>query len=81
MLKDETEGVSGLDYRLLEDPRMAKQALRMIIETKEGLDNFVDMLELLSDPKFRKKLGQGLKESREGKAVRLSIAELRQRFK
>ena len=60
---------------------MAKQALRMIIETKEGLDNFVDTLELLSDPKFRKKLGQGLKESREGKAVRLSIAELRQRFK
>ena len=73
--------MSKLDYKLLEDPRMAKQALETILKTKKGLDDFVDTLELLSNPGFRKNLQQGLKEAREGKAVKLTVKDLRKRLK
>ena len=73
--------MSKLDYKLLEDPRMAKQALETILKTKKGLDDFVDTLELLSNPGFRKNLQQGLKEAREGKAVKLTVKELRKKLK
>jgi len=69
-----------MDYKLLEDPRIAKQALHTILQTKQGLDDLVDTLELLSNPRFRKNLGQGLKETRQGKAVKLTIKELRKRL-
>ena len=67
------------DYRLLEDPRIAKDALRTILKTKEGLDDFVDTLELLSDPKFRKNLEEGLKQARQNKTVKLSTRDLKKR--
>lgn len=70
---------SEMDYKLLEDPQMARQALQMILQTKKGLDDFVDTLELLSNPKFRSNLEHGLKEAREGKAIKMSIKELRKR--
>ena len=72
--------MAQLDSRLLEDPQMAKQALQAILRTKSGLDDLVDTLELLSNPRFRKNLDQGLKEARRGKAVKLSIKELRKRL-
>jgi hypothetical protein len=78
MLKDKAKDV---DYKLLEDPKMAKRALQMILRTKEGLDDLVDTLELLSDRRFRKNLERGMKEARQGKTVRLSIKELRKRSK
>ena len=81
MLEDELAKMSKMDYRLLEDPRMAKQALRMIIKTKQGLDDFVDTLELLSNPRFRKNLEQVLKEAREGKTVKLTVKDLRKKLK
>ena len=68
-----------MDYKLLKDPEMAKQALQMILRTKEGLDDFVDTLELLSNQRFGKNLEQGLDEAREGEAIRMSIKELRKR--
>jgi len=58
---------------------MAKQALQTILRTKQGLDDLVDTLELLSNPKFMKNLEQGLKEARRGKAVKLSTKTLRKR--
>jgi len=70
---------SEVDYKLLEDPRMAKQALETIIQTKQGLDDLVDTLQFLSDPKARKNLGKGLKEARQGHAVKLTVKELRKR--
>ena len=81
MLKDEMAKMVKMDYKLLEDPRMAKQALQMILKTKEGLDDFVDTLQLLSDQRFRKNLERGLKDAREGKAVKLTVDELRKRLK
>ena len=69
------------DYRLLEDPRIAKDALRTILKTKEGLDDFVDTLELLSDPKFRKNLEEGLKQARQNKTVKLSTRDLKKRYR
>jgi predicted DNA-binding protein YlxM (UPF0122 family) len=72
--------MAQLDSRLLEEPRMAKQALQAILRTKSGLDDLVDTLELLSDPKFRKNLENGLKEARHGKTVRLTIREARKRL-
>lgn len=74
------EIVAQLDYKLLEDPRMAREALQTILRTKRGLDDLVDTLELLSNPRFRKNLEQGLKEARQGKAVKLTIKELRKRL-
>ena len=62
MLKDEVK--SEVDYKLLEDSRMAKQALQTIMQTKQGLDDLVDTLQFLSDPKVRKNLERGLKEAR-----------------
>jgi len=73
-------GTAQLDYTVLEDPRMARQALRTILETKRGLDDFVDTLELLSNPRFRKNLEEGLKEARSGKTVRLTTKGLRKRL-
>ena len=70
---------SEVDYKLLEDPRMAKHALQTLIQTKQGLDDFVDTLEFLSNPKSRKNLEKGLKEARQGKAVKLTVKELRKR--
>ncbi len=70
-----------MDYKLLEDPQMAKEALQMILKTKEELDDFVDTLELLSNPTFRKRLERGLKEARSGKAIKLTIKELHKRLK
>jgi hypothetical protein len=70
-----------MDYKLLENPRIAKQALETILQTKQGLDDLVDTLELLSDPRFKKKLEQGLKELRQGRVVRLTAKELRKRLK
>ncbi len=35
----------------------------MIVKNKEELDDFVDSLELLSNPRFRKNLERGLKEA------------------
>lgn len=81
MLKDEMAKMAKMDYKLLEDPRMAKQALQMILKTKEELDDFVDTLQLLSNPRFRKNLEGGLKDAREGKAVKLTVDELRKRLK
>ena len=78
MLKDEVK--SEVDYKLLEDPRMAKQALQTIMQTKQGLDDLVDTLQFLSDPKVRKNLERGLKEARQGNAVRLAVKELRKRL-
>jgi predicted DNA-binding protein YlxM (UPF0122 family) len=72
--------VAQLNSKLLEDPQMAKQALQAILRTKSGLDDLVDTLELLSNPKFRKNLEQGLKEARRGKALKLSTKELRKRL-
>jgi hypothetical protein len=69
-----------LDYKLLEDPRMAKHALQTILRTKRDLDDLVDTLELLSNPRFTKNLEQGLKESRRGKALKLTTKELRKRL-
>ncbi len=77
MLKDEV--MSEVDYKLLENPRMAKQALQTIIQTKQGLDDFVDTLQFLSDPKARKNLEKGLKEAGQGHAVKLTVKELRKR--
>lgn len=68
-----------LNYKLLEDPRIAKHALETILQTKEGWDDLVDTLELLSDPKFRRNLERGLIEARQGKAVKLTIKQLRKR--
>ena len=70
-----------MDYKLLEDPQMAKHALKMIMKTKTELDDFVDTLELLSNARFRRNLERGLKEAREGKAVRLTVEQLRKRLK
>ena len=70
-----------MDHKLLEDPRMAKEALQMILKTKEGLDDYVDTLELLSNPRFKKNLEKGLKEACEGKSVKLTLNELRKRLK
>lgn len=70
-----------MDYKLLEDPRMARKALQTLLKTKEELDDFIDTLEILSNPRFRKNLEKGLSEAREGEAVKLSAEELRKRFK
>ena len=70
-----------MDYKLLEDPQMAKQALKMIVKTKTELDDFVDTLELLSDPGFKRNLERALKEAREGKAIKLTVEQLRKRLK
>ena len=70
----------AIDYKLLEDPKMAKQALQMLQKTKADLDDFVDTLELLSNPRFRKNLDRGLKEARGGKAVKMSVEDLRKRM-
>ncbi len=59
---------------------MAKEALQTILRTKRDLDDLVDTLEVLSNPRVRKNLEQGLKEARQGKAVKLTIRELRQRL-
>ena len=72
--------MAQLDYKLLEEPRMAKQALRTILRTKRSLDDLVDTLEMLSNPKSTKNLRQGLKEARSGKAVKLTTKELRKRL-
>ncbi len=72
--------MAQLDSKLLENPQMAKQALQVILRTKTDLDDLVDTLELLSSPKFRKNLEEGLREARHGKAVKLSIKELRKRL-
>jgi len=72
---------SEMDYKLLEDPEMAKQALQMILRTKEGLDDFVDTLELLSNEKSRMNLEHALDEVREGKVIKMTIKELRKRSK
>ncbi len=72
--------MAQLNSKLLEDPQMAKQALQAILRTKSGLDDLVDTLELLSNPKFRRNLEQGLKEARRGKVVKLSTKELRKRL-
>ena len=69
-----------LDYKVLEDPRIAKQALQAILRTKRDLDDLVDTLELLSNPRFTKNLEEGLKEARRGKAVKLTTKELRKRL-
>ncbi len=69
-----------MDYKLLEDPRIAKQALQTILRMKQGLDDLVDTLELLSNPRFRENLEKGLKEAGQGKAVKLTIKELRKRL-
>ncbi len=71
----------NMDYKLLEDPRMARKALQTLLKTKEELDDFIDTLEILSNPRFRKNLEKGLSEAHEGKAVKLSAEELRKRFK
>ncbi len=70
-----------MDYKLLEDPQMAKEALQMILKTKVELDDFVDTLELLSNPAFKKNLKRALKEANEGKTIKLTISELRKRLK
>lgn len=59
---------------------MAKQALQATLRTKSGLDDLVDTLELLSNPRFGKNLEHGLNEARRGKAVKLSPKELRKRL-
>lgn len=69
-----------IDYKLLEDPKMAKAAIQMLQKTKMELDDFVDTLELLSNPRFRKNLDKGLKEARSGKAVKMSVEDVRKRM-
>lgn len=69
-----------IDYKLLEEPYMAKQALEMLQKTKTELDDFVDTLELLSDPQFKKNLDRGLKEASERRTERMSIEDLRKRI-
>ena len=76
----EQDADNTIDYRLLEDPKIAKQALQMLRKTKRELDDFVDTLELLSNPTFRKNLDKGLKEARSGKAVKLSVEDVRTRM-
>jgi predicted DNA-binding protein YlxM (UPF0122 family) len=71
--------MAQLDSKLLQDPRVAKQALQTILRTKRDLDDLVDTLELLSNPRFRKNLSQGLKEAHSGKTLKLTPKELRKR--
>ena len=71
--------MAQVNAKLLQDPRMAKQALQTILRTKRELDDLVDTLELLSNPRFRKNLEQGLKEAHQGKVLTLTAKELRKR--
>jgi len=71
--------MAQLNPKLLEEPRMAKQALQTILRTKRDLDDLVDTLELLSNPRFRKNLEQGLREAHGGKALKLTFKDLRKR--
>ena len=72
--------MAEMDYKILEDPKMAKDALRMIVKTKESLDDFVDTLEMLSNPRFKKNLKKGLSEARRGMTVKVSTKDLRKRY-
>jgi hypothetical protein len=47
------------------------------MKTKMELDDLIDTLELLSSPPFKKNLDKGLREARSGKAVKLSIDDLK----
>lgn len=71
--------MAEMNYKILEDPKIAEDALRMIVKTKESLDDFVDTLEMLSDPKFKKNLKKGLSEARRGMTVKVSTKDLRKR--
>ena len=47
----------------------------------EPIDDFIDTLQLLSNSRFRKNLGRAIKEVQEGKAVKMTVEELRKRLK
>ena len=71
--------MAQVNAKLLQEPRMAKHALQTILRTKRELDDLVDTLELLSNPRFTRNLEQGLKEAHHGKALKLTAKELRKR--
>ncbi len=74
-------GKARVNYKVLEDPRMARQALQTLLKTREELDDLIDTLEMLSDARFRKNLERATKEIDEGKAVKMTVKELRKRLK
>lgn len=46
-----------------------------LFEIREKVDDLIDNLELLSDPKFRRELEIGLKEEKEGKVKEFETFE------
>jgi predicted DNA-binding protein YlxM (UPF0122 family) len=62
---------------ILRDKVLIKESIFHLLKTKEELEDFIDTLEMLSDPKFRRDLKEGLKQYREGKTISGTIDDLR----
>ena len=66
-----------INPELLKNKEIAEEAVSKLIKTKKELDNFIDTLELLSAPEFRRELHEGLNEYKNGETTETSIEELK----
>lgn len=83
-MRDEGDEMSPehtqIDPHVLEDPEIAKQAIIQLIQTKADLEDIIDTLEMLSDPKFRKSMDEALAEVERGEIVTFENIEELKRF-
>ena len=71
----------GYDNAVIMKKIKVPDARKRLEALYKKVDDFVDTLELLSDPKFRKNLEQGLKQVRQNKTAKLSTRDLKKRYK
>ena len=74
------EEMHSINPDVFKDKVLVRESLLHLLKAREELDDFIDTLEMLSDPKFRKDLECGLRQCREGKVISGSIDDLKKQI-
>ena len=71
-------GETTIDPKVLKDEKIAKEALSILLKTKEELDDFMENLEILSNPDLVKNIKESERAKERGETKVYTIEELKE---
>ena len=69
---------SSIDPNVLRDKKIAKEALSILLKTKEELDDFTENLEILSNPELVKNIKESERAKERGKTKVYALGGLKE---
>ena len=71
-------GETTIDPKVLKDEKIAKEALSILLKTKEELDDFMENLEILSNPDLVKNIKESERAKERGETKVYTAEELKE---